>query len=123
MLYDQTRMARKHIWHPFSRCDSPEYLKEAQQKQCFTNSEKERRHHVAGPMRAQVNSRISNRQSDKPVQPAAAPVKQSKIRCGDRVVYSVSRRKRWSRAGAIRGIRKPNDRFLEKGKKLWSGFL
>src|SRR5258705_7056290 len=123
MPCDQARMPRKHIRHQFPRRQSPDKLKETEQKQCFTDSEKERRHHVGGPMRAQVNSRISNRQSDKPVQPAAAPVKQSTIRCGDRVVYSVSRRKRRSRASAIRGIRKPNDRFLKKGKKLWPGLL
>src|SRR5262245_65250429 len=116
-------MPRKYIRHPLPRRRSPDQLKETEQKQCFTDSEKQRRHDVAEPVRAQVNSRISNRQSDKPVQPAAAPVKQSKIRCGDRVVYSVSRRKRWSRARAIRGIRKPNDRFFKKGKKLWPGFL
>src|SRR4029077_19338097 len=116
-------MARKDIWHPFPRSDSPDQFKEAEQKQCFTDSEKERRRHVGGPMRAQVNSRISNGKSDKPVQPAAAPVKQRTIRRGDRVVYSVSRWKRWSRAGAIRGIRKSNGRLLKKGKKLWPGFL
>src|SRR6476469_3494128 len=116
-------MARKDIWHPFPRSDSPDQFKEADQKQCFTDSEKERRHHVGGPMRAQVNSRISNRQSDKPVQPSAAPIKQSKIRRGDRVVYSVSRGKRWSRASAIGGIRRSNGRLLEKGKKVWPGDL
>jgi len=71
-------MARKHTWHPFPRQDSPDYLKDAKQKQSFTDSEKHRRRYVAGPMRAEVNSRISNRQSDKPAQPAAAPVKQVK---------------------------------------------
>src|SRR5580765_2426100 len=123
MPCDQARMPRKHIRHQFPCRQSPDELKETEQKQCFTDSEKERRYHVAGPMRAQVNSRISNRQSDKPVQPAAAPVKESTIRCGDGVVYSVTRRKRWSRAGAIRGIRKSNGRLLKKGKKLWPGFL
>src|SRR6478736_1408097 len=116
-------MAGKDIWQPFPRSDSPDQFKEADQKQSFTDSEKERRRHVGGPMRAEVNSRISNGQSDKPVQPAAPPVKQSKIRRGDRVVYSVSRRKRWSRAGAIRGIRRSNDRLLKEGKKLWPGVL
>src|SRR5215831_21129187 len=116
-------MAREYIWHPFPRCDSPDELKDAEQKQCFTDSEKERCHHVAGPMRAQVNPRISNRQSNKPVQPAAAPVKQSKIRRGDRVVHRMPRGKRWSRARAVEGIRKANNRFFKKGKKLWPGFL
>jgi hypothetical protein len=68
-------MAREHAGHPFPRHDSPSYLKEAEQEQCFTDSEKERRHYVGGPMRAQVNSRISNRKSNKPVQPATASVK------------------------------------------------
>lgn len=116
-------MLREHIWHPFRRRDSPNQLKEGEQKQCFGDSEKERRHHVAGPMRAQVNSRISNRQSDKPVQPAAATVKQSKIRRGNCVVYSVPRWKRWSRAGPVGRIRKPNGRFLEQRQEFRTRFL
>ena len=116
-------MLREHIWHAIRRRDSPNQLKEGEQKQRFGDSEKERRHHVAGPMRAQVNSRISNRQSDKPVQPAAATVKQSKIRRDNCVVYSVPRWKRWSRAGPVGRIRKPNGRFLEQRQEFRTRFL
>src|SRR5262249_58611392 len=93
------------------------------EEQCFTDSQKERGHHVAGPMRTQVNPRITNRRGDKPVEPAPAPVKQGKVCGSNGVVYNVSRRERSSRAGTIRGIGKLNDRFLEEGKELRTRFL
>jgi hypothetical protein len=73
-------------------------------------------------MCTEIDSRISDRQSDEPVKPAAAPVKQSQKRGDDGVVYDVTRGERWPRAGAIRKIGKANNRLAEQRKKLRTNF-
>src|SRR6476646_4022345 len=72
---NQTRMTRKKLRHPFAGCAPPDQFEQAQQNERFTNAKKKRSDHVTGPMRAQINSRITDRCSDKPVEPATAPIK------------------------------------------------
>src|SRR4030095_4653506 len=47
--YNKTWMACKDIWQPSPRRDSPNQLKNAEQKQCFSDPEKNCGHTVAGP--------------------------------------------------------------------------
>src|SRR6266496_672559 len=54
---NQSRMARKKSRHPFAAHDPPDQFKQAEQQERFTNAEKKRSDHIAGPMRAQINSR------------------------------------------------------------------
>ena len=84
-------MARKKSRHPFAAHDPPDQFKQAEQQERFTNAKKKRSDHIAGPMRAQINSRVTNRCGDKPVEPAAPPIKQRAVRGDDRVGYHVAR--------------------------------
>src|ERR1043166_5208161 len=110
-------MARKDLRHPFATCAPPKHFEEAEQEQCFTTGKKERRDDVAGPMCAQINSRITDGCSDEPVKPAAASVKQCAKNSNHTVGRYGSRRKRWSGSVAIGRIGKPNSRFLKQSQE------
>src|SRR5206468_12953376 len=76
-ISDQSWVASKELRHPFAACASPNQFEQAEEDQRFATCQKECRDHVARPMGPQVNSRIADGQSDKPVKRAAASVKQS----------------------------------------------
>ena len=91
MPQNQTWMLRKKPRHPFAGYAPPNQFKEAEQKERFTDAKKKRSDHIAGPVRAQINSRITDSRSDKPVEPAASPIKQRTVRGDNCVGYHVAR--------------------------------
>src|SRR5581483_1174321 len=100
-ISDQTWMARKEPRRPFTARLPPNQLVYGQQQERFTNYQKERGDHVAGPVRTQIDPGVANSCSDEPVEPAPASIKQRAKNSNDGVGGHVSRRKRRSRPVAI----------------------
>jgi hypothetical protein len=49
-------MARKKLRHQFPSHDPPDQLEQGEQQERFTDAEKNSSEHIAGPMRAEINS-------------------------------------------------------------------
>src|SRR5215469_9537006 len=74
-LSNQTWMARKKLRSQLPGRAPPNQFEQAEQEEYFAACQEECRDHVAGPMRAQVNSRITDGCSNEPVHPAPASIK------------------------------------------------
>src|ERR1041385_1285087 len=70
-LANETRMTRVRCGRPFRRDPSPKKFEPGEHEQGLAGREEEGCGHVARPMRAEINARISNERGDDPVKPAA----------------------------------------------------
>ena len=91
MPFNQTRVPCVNVRRPFPRHRSPNPLEQSQHEQRFTSRQKPRREDVAGPMRPEINSRVTDGCGNNPVEPAAPPIKQRAIDSNYRVVRHMAR--------------------------------
>jgi len=121
-INNQPGMPLEHFRHPPFRRPSPDQFQRRQNKECFGCGQKNCADDVAWPMRAQINSRITDERRENPVKPPP-PVKQSQTNRGDGVVGHVTRWKRWIAAPAIRFVGTAHHRFFEDRHKLRPPFF
>jgi len=116
-------MSLVKLGRPFFGDPAPEQFQRAENEQGFADSQKQGRNDVARPMRSEINPRIPDGESQKPIKPAALAIEECATHGDDGVVCHVAGGKGWPRAIAITLIGISNRRPLEEGEKFRTRLL
>ena len=100
---------------------SPKEFKKSHRQQGKTGGQECGHDNIAGPMRAQIDSRVPYGSGDDEVKPATAAIEKSADRSDDHVVGDVTGWERWPGPCSILLIGKTNRRFPEQSEKCRIG--
>lgn len=83
-------MLLEKIREPLLSKSSPKQFERAEKEERFTGREKKGAEDIARPMCAQINPRIADGESEEPIEPTPAPIKQRAANGDDGVVGHVA---------------------------------
>ena len=116
-------MTSDNIRQPAGNNFLPRQFAQGKDEEGFAGREEYSGKDVARPMRAEINSRVSDGRGDNPVKLAPTPVKNRATKRDHGVVIGMTGWKGSAGTGAFGFGRKTDGRFLENAQKLGTGFL
>ena len=110
-------MPDEKVRRPACHGPSVKGFKEREQERRFAGREHEGRHHVARPMRPEIDPRPGDGEGDKKIEPTSAPKEKGENDCNGHVIGHMAGGERRTRPFAIARFGIANFRLLEQGEK------